>query len=81
MNEIHLELPLFIHDAAISCSNVRGVFPFTSVSGFALCKYLQPSLEVSHLFSWHVRATEQLCLYLRRQPPLQIWGLQKRFSS
>ena len=30
-------------------------FPFTSVSGFALSKCLQPSFVVSHLFSWHVR--------------------------
>ena len=29
-------------------------FPFTSFSGFVLCKCLQPSFVVSHLFSWHV---------------------------
>ena len=47
-------------------------FPFTSVSGFVLSKCLQPSFVVSHLFSWQVRATEQMCLYLRHQPPLRI---------
>ena len=31
---------------AISCLNVHGVFPFTSASGFALSKCLQPSFVV-----------------------------------
>ena len=40
---------------AISCSNVHSVFPFTSASGFALSKCLQPNflcLQLSHPFSW-----------------------------
>ena len=36
---------------AISCSNVHGVFPFTSAAGFALSKCLQPCFVGSHLFS------------------------------
>ena len=51
------------------------LFPFTSFSGFVLSKCLQPSFVVLHLFSWHVRATEQMCLHLRHQPLLRIWGL------
>ena len=57
---------------AISCSNVHGVFPFTSFSGFVLSKCLQLSFVVSHLFSWHVRAMEQMCQYLCYQPLLRI---------
>ena len=60
---------------AISCSNVHGVIPVTSFSGFVLSKCLQPSFVVLHLFSWHVRATEQMCLHLGHQPPLRIWSL------
>ena len=43
--------------------------------GFALSKCLQPSFVVSHLFSWHVRGTEQMCLYHLYQPPFRIWVL------
>ena len=47
------------------------LFPFTSASGFALSKCLQPSFVVSHLFSWHVRAMERMCQFLRYLPPLR----------
>ena len=60
---------------AISCSNVHGVFPVHELSGFALSKCLQPNFVVCYLFPWHVRATEQMCRYLLRQPLLRIWGL------
>ena len=30
------------------------------------------SFVVFHLFSWHVRAMEQMCQYFRYQPPLRI---------
>ena len=35
----------------ISCSNVRGVFPLTSVSGFVLSKCLQPSFVLDWTYS------------------------------
>ena len=54
---------------AISCSNVHGVFPVH------LSKCLQPSFVVSHFFSCHVRAMEQMCLHLRYLLPLRIWVL------
>ena len=43
---------------ATSCSNLHGAFPFTGVSGFVLSKCLQPSVVVSHPFSWHVRVKD-----------------------
>ena len=51
-------------------------FPFTSASGFALSKCLQPSFVVSHLFSWHVRVMERMCLFLPYLPPHRIWVLR-----
>ena len=50
-------------------------FPFKSASGFALSKCLQLSFVVSHLFSWHVRVMERMCLFLRYLSPLRIWVL------
>ena len=50
-------------------------FPFTSASGFALSKCLQLSFVVSHLFSWHVRVMERMCLFLPYLSPLRIWVL------
>ena len=44
-------------------------FPFTSASGFALSKCLQPSCVVSHLLSW----LERMCRFLRYLPPLRVW--------
>ena len=40
----------------------------TSFCGCVLSKCLQPSYVVSHLFSWHERAMERMCQYLRYQP-------------
>ena len=50
----------------ISSSNLHGIFPFASASGFALSKCPQPNFVVSHLshgtFEW-----QQMCPYLQRQ--------------
>ena len=54
IDEIVKDRTVAILAQAISCSNVRGIFPFTSSSGFVLSKCLQPSFVVSHIFSWHV---------------------------
>ena len=39
----------------------------------SLSRCLQPSFVVSHPFSWHVRAMERMCQFLRYLPPLRIW--------
>ena len=59
----------------ISCSNVRGVFPFTSFSGCVLSKCLQPSFVVSHLFSWQVLMMVPMFLSLLCLVPLRIMVL------
>ena len=65
-----------ILNQAISCSKVHGVFPVHELFWFfVLSKCLQPSFVVSHLFSWHVRAMEQMCQFLRYHPPLRTWVL------
>ena len=56
--------PVAILVQDISCSSVRSVFLFTSFSGFVLCKCLQPSFVVSHLFSWQVLMMGPMCVSL-----------------
>ena len=52
---------------------------FSRSRGFlvVLSNCLQPSFEVSHLVSWHVRVMERMCQYLFYLPALRIWVLLK----
>ena len=59
---IHCQTSVAILAQAISCSNVRGVFPFMSISVFILSKCLQPSFVVSHQFSWRMWMMGLKCL-------------------
>ena len=52
--KIRFHVSVSILAQASSCSNVRGVFPFTSVSCCVLATCLQASFVVSQLFSCHV---------------------------
>ena len=61
----------------ISSSNVCGVSPFISFSGFVLSVLVSTShFVVSHLLFWHVLAMERTCWYLRSQPLLGILFLR-----
>ena len=57
---------------AISCSNVRGVFPGHERFWFCLVQKSTTQFCSFPAFSWHVWATEQMCRYLQRQLLLLI---------
>ena len=57
---------------AVSCSNVRGVFPVHELFWCCLVQVPATQFRSFHLFPWHVLVMEQTCGCLLYQPLLRI---------